>query len=120
MLVIIVVVFILPGEYWYRTFGKRIQESTHYKSKSENYKNTLCASLFLFPQATMFTSLFSENEFEYLDIKDCLKGIVFGPRANFKNKGRALEIPDRRGFGNPMYKLDFRNCSPKIDYDWKE
>ncbi|MCF6438649.1 hypothetical protein L1077_04300 [Pseudoalteromonas luteoviolacea] len=58
MLVIIVVVFILPGEYWYRTFGKRIQESTHSKSKSENYKNSLCASLFLFPQATMFTSLF--------------------------------------------------------------
>ncbi|QTH70440.1 hypothetical protein [Pseudoalteromonas xiamenensis] len=58
MLVIISVVFILPGEYWYRTFGKRIRESTHYKNKSETYKNVLCASLFLFPQATMFTSFF--------------------------------------------------------------
>lgn len=58
MLVIIVVVFLLPGEYWYRTFGKRIQQSTHNKSKSKSYKNALCASLFLFPQATMFSSLF--------------------------------------------------------------
>lgn len=62
----------------------------------------------------------SENKFEYLDIKGCLEGIVFGPRANLNDKKRALAIPDRRGFGNPMYKLDFRNCSPKIIYDWKE
>ncbi|MBQ4851120.1 hypothetical protein [Pseudoalteromonas sp. MMG012] len=62
LFLIIIVVFILPGEYWYRVFGKRVQESTHYKNKSENYKKAFCASLFLFPQATMFTALFLVKE----------------------------------------------------------
>ncbi|WP_158683779.1 DUF2971 domain-containing protein [Pseudoalteromonas sp. T1lg22] len=60
----------------------------------------------------------SDKEGIFLNIDKCLAGLVFGPNANLRDRRRVLEIPDRRGFGSPMYKLNYKNCSPIIDHEW--